>query len=213
MIDLSHPLNPETPVYPGDPPFALTILDSTANAVEAGVRPLNVSQIAMNVHCGTHMDAPYHFFGDGATIDEVALERCVGPTMLVKLPESLHGGRIDALHLSPFEAKLRQVSRVVLNTGWHRRWGAGDYFSGHPVLTGEAAGFLADCGIQLVGVDTPSVDRPPFEAHLVFLRRGVLIVENLTNLDAILSEVFQLAAVPLKISGRDGSPVRAVALD
>ena len=71
---------------------------------------------------------------------------------------------------------------------------------------------LLDCGVQLVGVDTPSVDRLPFEAHLALLGHGVLIVENLTNLDAIPADVFQLVALPLKILGRDGSPVRAVAL-
>ena len=65
---------------------------------------------------------------------------------------------------------------------------------------------------MLIGVDTPSVDRPPFEAHLAILGAGALIVENLTNLDAIGPEVFQLIATPLKILGRDGSPVRAVAI-
>ncbi len=66
--------------------------------------------------------------------------------------------------------------------------------------------------MQLVGVDTTSVDHPPFEAHLALLGAGVLIVENLTNLDALPSDVFQFIATPLKIRGRDGSPVRAIAL-
>ena len=76
------------------------------------------------------------------------------------------------------------------------------------MITGPAARLLVDCGVQLVGVDTPSVDRSPFEAHLALLGNDVLIVENLTNLDAIPGENFELVAVPLAILGRDGSPVR-----
>lgn len=80
------------------------------------------------------------------------------------------------------------------------------------MISGPAARLIVDCGVQLVGVDTPSVDRPPFDAHLALLGNDVLIVENLANLDAITAEVFQLAALPLALVGRDGSPVRAIAL-
>ncbi len=99
----------------------------------------------------------------------------------------------------------------MLNTGWHHRWGSADYFTAHPVITGEAAQFLVDCGVMLVGVDTPSVDRAPYPAHLVLLGNDVLIVENLTNLDAIDGDDFEFIALPLAVVGRDGSPVRAAA--
>jgi kynurenine formamidase len=212
MIDLSHPLDPMTPVYPGDPRVRVELLDSPRWPAAGTERRLNSSYLSFGVHAGTHMDAPFHFFEDKPAIDRIEPDRCVGPAVLLDLPEALHGGRIEAEHFTAAREQIRSATRVVLNTGWHHRWGGADYFSAHPVLTRDAAQFLVDCGAGLVGVDFPSVDRPPFEAHLVLLGAGVLIVENLTNLDAVGPGVFQLAALPLKLSGRDGSPVRAVAL-
>ncbi len=212
IIDLSHPLGEHTPAFPGDPAPRITILDSTETPNAPGERHLNTSHLALCIHCGTHMDAPFHFFGDHATIDHVLLERCIGTTVLVRLPWETNGPTIDPRHLAPHAERLRAARRVVLNTGWHRRWGADNYFSEHPLITGPAARFLVECGVMLVGVDTPSVDRPPFEAHETLLGAGVLIVENLTNLDAIAADEFHLIAAPLAIAGRDGSPVRAVAV-
>jgi arylformamidase len=212
IIDLSHSLSEQTPAFPGDPPPEIKIFDSATAASTAGERHLNCSHLGMSLHCGTHMDAPFHFFQDGLTIDRVPLERCIGPAILIRIPSDVHGPTIEREHLVPHTAQLRTVGRVVFNTGWHHRWGQANYFSEHPVITGAAAELLVECGVQLVGVDTPSVDRPPFPAHLVILGAGVLIVENLTNLDVIEPEVFQLIVTPLKILGRDGSPVRAVAV-
>ncbi len=212
IIDLSHPLGVETPAFPGDPPLVVRILDSTTTPSSAGERHLNCSHLSMSLHCGTHMDAPFHFFQDGATIDRVALDTCIGPALVVRLPPEVHNGVIDAKLLARFEPWLRAFPRVALNTSWHHRWGADDYFTAHPLITADGARLLVECGVRLVGVDTPSVDRPPFDAHLVLLGAGVLIVENLTNLDAIPGGEFELIVTPLAIVGRDGSPVRAVAV-
>jgi kynurenine formamidase len=211
-IDLSHPLREDTPAFPGDPPPKITILDSTDTPSAAGERRLNSSHLALGVHCGTHMDAPFHFFGDSVTIDRVPINRCIGPTALVRLPFETYGLSIEPEHLLPHLQRIGEAGRVVINTGWHHRWGAENYFRDHPVITGAAARLLVGQAIFLIGVDTPSVDRPPFEAHLELLGAGVLIVENLTNLDAIEADEFELIATPLAIVGRDGSPVRAVAV-
>jgi kynurenine formamidase len=122
-------------------------------------------------------------------------------------------GLIGVQHLRPREAKIREIRRIVLHTGWSDKWGTPQFFTSHPTFTPEAAQFILDCGVLLVGVDFPSVDRPPFPVHLVFLGNGIVIVENLTNLAAIKNEVFKLIALPLKFTGRDGSPVRAIALE
>ncbi|HEX3724903.1 MAG TPA: cyclase family protein, partial [Pirellulales bacterium] len=205
-------LSPQTPAFPGDASLEITVVDSATKPSTSGERHLNSSRLSMSLHCGTHMDAPFHFFQQLATIDQVALERCIGPTALVRLATSVRAGSIERSHLEPYAALLRSTRRVVLDTGWHHRWGAEDYFTAHPVIVGEAARFLVECGVTLVGVDTPSVDRPPFDAHLELLGAGLLIVENLTNLQAIPGDVFDLVAVPLAIAGRDGSPVRALAI-
>jgi kynurenine formamidase len=209
MIDLSHPLSLDMPTYPGDPAPRIDVLDSTSYSTPTATRHLNSSYLGVGLHCGTHMDAPYHFFGDRHSIDQVVLEHCVGPALLIRLQQS----EIGRDHLLAYQDRIRQTRRVVLNTGWHQRWGEADYFAEHPVLTGDAAQLLVDCGVVLIGVDTPSVDRHPFAAHLVLLGNDVLIVENLTNLERISSEMFHFAAIPLRIVGRDASPVRAVAFE
>jgi kynurenine formamidase len=212
IFDLSHPLSAATPAFPGDPPPEIRIFDSTELSNEDGTRHLNCSHLAMSLHCGTHMDAPFHFFGDRATIDQIPLDRTMGKALLVRLPWDVDGMTIEATHLAGYESRLRATRRAIFNTGWHHRWGRENYFTGHPVITGPAAQLLVEWGVQLVGVDTPSVDRPPFEAHLALLGGDVLIVENLTNLDAIPGDEFELVAAPLAIVGRDGSPVRALAI-
>jgi kynurenine formamidase len=206
-------LDHDSPVYPDYPRVEITVLDAIERAAVAGRRRLNSSRIHIGLHCGTHMDAPFHFCADGTTIDAVELDRCIGNAALVRLPIAGLDVPIQPRDLAPAEAAIRTAGRVIINTGWHHRWGAPEYFDEHPVLSGAAARYLTDLGVRLVGIDTPSVDRPPFEAHLALLGNGVLIVENLTNLDAIEAAVFTFAALPLPLRGRDGSPVRAVALD
>jgi kynurenine formamidase len=119
--------------------------------------------------------------------------------------------QITAADLAPYEAAMRQTSRVILHTGWFQRWGEANYFSEHPAIAEDAARLLVGCGVDLVGVDTPSVDHPPYATHFILLGANLLIVENLTNLDRIQRDHFHFTALPLKITGRDGSPVRVVA--
>ena len=203
IIDLSHPVAADTPVFPGDGPVRITVLDQTS---------MNLSRIDLSVHTGTHMDAPFHFFAGGETIDRVPLERCMGRARLIDLRGVSPGSASGREQIEKHRGNLRRVRAAILHTGWSREWGGPRYFLDHPCLSGEAAQFLVDCGVRLLGVDMPSVDRAPYPAHRVLLGAGVLIVENLTNLDAIGADLFQLIVLPLKLAGRDGSPVRAVAI-
>jgi len=207
IIDLSYEIETTTPVYPGDAGVEISILETTSSKIPDR-RALNNSRLSVSIHTGTHVDAPFHFFEDGKTIDQVPLERFCGPALCV----DVSGEKIiDAAKLSASAEKIRQYRKVIFYTGWASRWKHMEYFSDHPCLTADAAEFLVDAGVHLVGLDTPSVDLPPFPAHLVLLRNGVVIVENLRNLERIPQEVFEFIALPLKISGRDGSPVRAIA--
>jgi arylformamidase len=206
-IDLSYSLEPGTPVYPGDAGVEIKVLETTSAQIP-GRRALNNSRLSVSIHTGTHMDAPFHFFDRGKTIDQVPLDRLVGPALCLDL---IGDPVINAAILRPFLARIRQFPKVIMNTGWASHWGQEDYFTDHPCITGDAAQFLVEAGVHLVGLDTPSVDQPPFPCHLVLLENGVVIVENLRNLDAIPQDTFELIVLPLKITGRDGSPVRAVA--
>lgn len=202
IVDLSRPLGTDTPVFPGDGPVRVAILDDSA---------INLSRIDFSLHTGTHMDAPFHFFPDGETIDQVIPERAMGSACMVDL-RGVSPDDIQSRHLELHRAALRETRIVVLHTGWSRRWTGPEYFTGHPCLASGAAQLLVDCGVQLVAVDMPSVDRAPYPAHRILLGAGVLIVENLANLESIGVDRFELIVLPLKLVGRDGSPVRAIAI-
>jgi len=118
---------------------------------------------------------------------------------------------IDEPDVQPFVKSLCAYRKVVISTGWYHRWGRSEYFTDHPVLSFAAAQLFVDCGVHLVGIDTPSVDLAPNDAHVILLRNGTLIIENLTNLDEISVTPFDLTAVPLAIAQREASPVRAIA--
>lgn len=198
------------PVYPGDPPFTLTRV-ATLAAGAPGATPVNVSRMELGLHSGTHLDAPLHFRAEGAAIDAVTLEAACGPCLLVDVADKPPRAAIGAADLTPHAPALRRLQRVVLRTGWSRHWREAVYFTSHPVVGEDAARLLADCGVRLVGVDMPSVDAPPHPAHQVLLSRGVLILENLTRLEALPRGRFMLAALPLRIVQGEASPVRAVA--
>lgn len=203
IIDLSQPIGADTPVFPGDGPVRVAILDESS---------MNLSRIDFSVHTGTHMDAPFHFFSDAETIDSVAPKRAICPARLIDLRGIPPLGEIRRKDLEPHRDALSQTRAAVLHTGWSKHWGNPLYFTDHPSLAADAAQFLVACGVGLAAVDMPSVDREPYPAHRILLGAGVLIVENLTNLEAIGADRFLLIVLPLKLVGRDGSPVRAVAI-
>jgi arylformamidase len=212
-IDLAYNLDPTTPVYPNYPPVAVQVLESTRYTRTDGRRSLNSTKITLGLHCATHMDAPFHFFENEMSIDQVPLDVCVGKALMIDVRNALEGSLIGVHHLEPQEAKIREIRRIVIHSGWSSKWGTPEFFSGHPMLTPEAAQILVDCGVRLVAVDFPAIDRAPYPVHITFLSRGIIIVENLTNLAALKKDVFDLIVLPLKFTGRDGSPVRAIALE
>ncbi len=210
MLDLTQPLTADTPAFPDSPPVEIHVLETTQDPPSKGRRSLNVTRLSLNVHTGTHMDAPFHFFQSGETIDQVPLERCIGPALLIDVRKTPPGHEIELATIAGLQTILEGVSKVVLNTGWSHHWGRPGYFRDHPRISAKSAEFLIRNGVHLVGVDMPSVDRPPFPAHLELLGNGCLIVENLTNLDSIPAGKFHLTVLPLRLTGCDGSPVRAV---
>ena len=210
-IDLSHPLSTDTPSFPGDPPIDIEVVDSRDAPSTEGEMHLNCSRLGISTHCGTHIDAPYHFYSDGKTIDSVPLDQCNGQACAADLGTLAPNTSITPQMLAPWETDIRRTRRLLLNSGWYRHWNQEDYFDRHPVLTGETARWLVQCGLQLIGVDFPSLDHPPCPAHVEILGAGVLIVENLTNLDVLPGGDVEFLCLPLALVGRDGSPVRAVA--
>ena len=211
LIDLSHPLDDGQLSYPSDPEIHV----APHRTMES--HGVNVSRIAMGTHQGTHLDAPFHFFADGATLDQIPLERFYGPARLVDLAPGGALGPKTLLEVEMFEPHadaFEPGAKVIYRTGWDRAFGRPEFFTDLPSLTLDAARWIADRRISLLGMDTPTPSKiAGRECHYALLAKGVeiVIVEGLANLDR-LPERFTFVGFPLNFQGRDGSPIRAVAV-
>ena len=210
LIDLTHPLEHGMPAFPGDPEPAIEPLDTLEGA------GYNTTRISMSSHTGTHLDVPFHFFDDGKTLEQVEIGRFHGPAVLVDLAAEgalAPGTRLSRETLERHTELFRPGARILYRTGWDKRFGSGDFFEGYPSLTLEAASWIASRRIGLLGMDTPSPSEDFAEVHRVLLgpEAEIIVVESLANLDQ-LPPAFTLSCLPLPFRGRDGSPVRAVAI-
>ena len=206
-VDLTHVITPGMPVYPGtEPPsFETGCTLEKDGFVE--------KKITMFSHTGTHMDAPAHLIADGKTLDEYPAEDLMGKAVVLDVSAG-RGGEIEDSWLEPIKAFPGETRFVLLRTGWSRYWGTRDYFEGYPTLSMKAARRLAESDIRGVGVDAISFDPEgsrDLPVHRVFLSRGKILIENLTQLEKLPKGIFFLTCLPLKFKGADGAPVRAVA--
>ena len=205
-IDLSHLIENGMTYFPGDPEPRISAVDSTP--------PWRVSLLTIGTHLGTHIDAASHYLPRGKTISQYPPERFLLPGIVVPLL-----GRNDDEQIGPDAfvehlAALPTGGAVLIHTGWDQYWKSGRYLH-HPYLLREAAQFLVDKGVSIVGIDALNVDftaQGTDSAHAVLLGNDVLIVENLARLSQLSpGVVYQFSLLPLALSGLDGSPIRAVA--
>lgn len=192
IVDLTLPLGPALPQQPGDPPFTM----SQARSVEAD--GYQVTQICLGSHTGTHVDAPRHFFPQGATIDQFPLDRLVGPGVVFDCRQAAGEQRLKRL-----EEQLRLFP--LTRDGIALLWADGAHVSL------QMARLLHEAGAGLVGTDASSLDAEPYPAHRLLLAGGVLIVENLRGLDRLGVGGVNCAFLPLALTGTDGAPIRAIA--
>lgn len=206
LIDISHPLTDRSPAYPNDPKLELIEFAHVAT------HKYNVTKVTMGSHQGTHLDAMFHFFDNGRTLDQMPLDWFYGPARMLSLPMPAHG-EITVADLQEHEAYLQPGSKIVLNTGWHRQYGTQRYFEDCPSMTLPATQYLASRRIRLLGMDMPTPGKQWLELHHILLAKNVeiVLVESLANLDALPDE-FTFIGFPLNFKGRDGSPIRAVAV-
>ena len=178
----------------------------------------NAKTLHLYSHCGTHMDAPKHFGVSDQTIDQIPLDKCMGPAWLVNLSGIEPRSLITVEDLGPHQQKIQTGDGLLIRTGWSGYVGRPEYRDALPRLSLELAQWCADNGVRILGVEPPSVaDVHNIEElttiHRVLLEGGVIIVEGLTNLDKIHKEKVTFMAFPLKIDKGDGSPVRALAIE
>ena len=210
IIDLTLTVSDKIPTFPGSPRPNFIPWE---NVKEDGY---NLELLFLSSHTGTHMDAPHHFLEKGAKIHEISLKKLVSEAALIQCRKS-SGQSITKADVQKFEkkhGKIENFSSVIFLTGWQKNLQKKYYFTKNPGLSVSAAKYLASKKISLVGIDSPSIDLgkdSKFSVHQIFAKKGMLIVENLANLDKIKSPKFHLVVLPLKLKNATGSPVRAIA--
>ena len=210
ILDLTLTISNKIPTFPGSPQPKFIPWE---NGKEDGY---NLELLFLSTHTGTHMDAPYHFLEKGAKIHEISLKKLVSEAVLIQSKKK-DGESITKTDIQKFEKKHGKIvgfSSVIFYTGWQINLQKKYYFAKNPGLSVSAAKYLASKKINLVGIDSPSIDLgkdSKFSVHQIFAKKGILIVENLANLEKIKSSKFHLVVLPLKLKNATGSPVRAIA--
>jgi kynurenine formamidase len=208
IVDLSHPITANIPVWPGTPKPAFTDLCSI------GRNGFGERWLQLSSHTGTHIDAPAHLIEGAASLDKLPVDTFFGSGVVLDLREVCRETlSLDLLLAS--RSLIEQARFLLLHTGWSRFWGDASYNHGYPVLSPEAAGWLAGVGLRGIGVDAPSFDTCGSEVlpvHHCLLGSGLILIENLTALDRIEEHGFLLSIFPLGITGAEACPVRAIAI-
>ena len=216
LVDLTHPMTPEMPVWPTHPRFTQELIES----YDRGDLACNHA-LCMSEHTGTHFDAPLHFVPGGASIDEIALQSFFGRMARIDARDASPREAVSATRIRDFEARhgaIRPGDAVFFHFGWDAHWTEpaphAAFLTDWPGLSREAAELLLEREVRIVGSDCLSIDRfgsTEFPAHTLLLEAGVLIGENFARLGELPPFAF-LVTLPLPIRGGSGSPLRAIAV-
>lgn len=196
FVDLSVVVDERTPNYPGDPKIQIVITGIFEKDT------YNDHSVMFDVHsAGTHIDAPWHMVANGQTLNRIPIEQFVGRGRLIK------GLDIEAVK----QAEIEAGDIVLFHTGMAQHYYEPKYYANdRPQISEETAKYLVEKKVKMIGVDMCSPDIEPFPAHRILLGAGVLIIENLTNLDQLSGKEFTIYALPIKFA-LDGAPARVIA--
>lgn len=215
-IDLSYEFKNGMPVpdWPGEhrQEFELVEYNVTVNSGQQ-------HNLHMNMHCGTHIDAPYHYSKSGPSVDRIPLEALAGVCKVVEIRK----GPLERVTADEIRKAAKDVSKgemLFIRTGWDENWGNKSYESMYPFFDNEAGKVITSLGISVLGIDTPGPDAPIRSGHrkgdplhIEILSKNIPIIENLANLKSVANRKVHVYAFPLKLTGSSGSPVRVVATE
>jgi kynurenine formamidase len=209
-LDLTLTISESIPNFPGSPSPQFI---SWSSIKDDGY---NLELLFLSSHTGTHLDAPYHFAKKGAKIHQIPVTRLVGNALLIKIKKVKNQAitKKDLLEFERKNGKIPNFSSIIFLTDWQKNLNKNFYFANNPGLSKSAANYLVSKKINLVGIDSPSIDLgidKSFTAHKIFAKNNILIVENLSNLEKIPTLEFNFIILPLKLKDATGSPVRAIA--
>ncbi len=232
IVDLSHPFDTDTIYWPTEDGFELDV--EAAGMTDAGYY-YSANRFAGAEHGGTHVDAPIHFAEGRWTVDQIPLERLIGPAIKIDVRDQCDADRNYQVRISDFKAweiehgRIEPGSIVLLDTGFARHWPNRALYLGTEALGAEAVAELsfpglhpdaavwlvAERNIHAVGLDTASIDRGQstlFESHRILFGANVPAFENLAQLELLPPRGFDVFALPMKIGGGSGAPLRAIAV-
>lgn len=201
IIDLTIPLADNMPVFPGDP--------------ETRIKPIATLEkddhsklsITLTTHSGTHIDAPFHFINGGKKLDDFPMGHFVGNAIAL----DCRGQK--EISLTERELSLIQKDDIVfLATSHSDIHAVQKYFDDYPVISKKTADALVQKEIRIVGIDSPSPDKAPYDLHYIFLGKEICIVENLFNLKPLINKRFTCIIAPLAIKDGDGAPCRVIGM-
>jgi len=203
IYDISVTLGDSTPVYEGDPAINIIPHKSIANGDSA-----NITKLSMGAHSGTHIDAPFHFDQDGKHINELELDTFFGPAQVIEV--ATQDGLVTREEL--IGTVSEGTTRILLKTPNSKLWDRSDFEKGFASLSLEAAEWVVENGIKLVGIDYLSIEKfhsGDHAVHRTLLTNSIVVIEGL-NLAQVPPGEYNLIALPLKIKDGDGSPTRAI---
>ncbi|MEK6600726.1 MAG: cyclase family protein [Candidatus Binatota bacterium] len=212
MVDLSRVIYDGMPKIPALPDVRVRKFFS----LEKG-HPLNVTELSLPCHAGTHVDAPIHIVPNGKSIEELPLDSFVGPGAVIAVKKR-GGEEVTAKDLEASGVAVNRGDILMLCTGWDEKFESPDY-NLHPYLSVDAAQWMVKKGVKLFGIDCITVDLPTplmqtgfdFPVHKTLLGNGVLIAENVANLGKIVGKKTRILAFPLRVKGSDAGHARIVA--
>ena len=209
LFDLTMPFSEKTIPVPGHP---CPRLEPLTTLEDDGVRN---TMMTISIHTGTHIDAPSHFVPDGASIDEIPIDRFRRPGVRLDLRDLAEPGeQITLGHLKQagFDPTEARDSILMLASGWSdKTWQTERLYGTNPFLAQDAAEALADAAPSALGLDFAVDDTKPWPNHTILLGAGVLLIENLMRLPELPRDGFEVMAFPLKLVGENGGPTRVVA--
>jgi len=210
VIDLTHNISENMPVYPGTERPKLEV----ANTYEKN--GFKETLLTMFSHTGTHMDSPAHLFANRTTLDSFPVEQFIGKGLVIDCSDLQEGQRITMSYIECVKEKANQAQFILFYTGWDKRWGTSSYFGEYPYITEEVAEYLIQSkkkgvGLDVIGID-PISDKNLTIHRKLFAENDIVVIENLTCLAEIGNELFTFCALPIKYENSDGAPIRATAI-
>ena len=208
IYDISLPITPSMPVWPGDPPTELEYISAISDGEHA-----NVTFLHLCAHTGTHIDAPKHFIDNGKTIEQIPLDKLIGETLVLHIAEEIEVINASVLKAHPLQAQLLKAKKVLFRTRNSSLWSAfpNSFIEDYVGIDASGAAYLAALGMNLIGVDYLSVApyKATYEPHHILLSQEIILLEGI-NLSEVPQGTYQMFCLPLKISGSDGAPARAI---